>query len=565
MQTSLIAKLGIDTGSFETGLNKAKSAVSGMLGTLGVPLAAGGMLAFFKATAAHAHDLENQAERLDMSAEALQRLQFAFGQTGVSGDKFNGIMGKFALTTEKAIEGSSDESKALERIAVSADQLIGLSLDQRLMLIADAAKASGDETKVTATMMDLMGKKGFAMVPAMMKGAEGIRQMGMDAKVLDDQMIQNLATIDKWINSGKGAGMSMFGQALQGLETLKAGVEDFTLTGFFTGAGASSIGQWFSDIIERGGAKMDAEMSGIAQKREAEQKASAANALRDREKKTAEEISKIDEETSKKLDEFNFSRLSDEEKINSLMDDRAGLEERANQQTVDGAKARKDQLDIDIKIADLQDKVAKAKEESDKKEQDRLQKKADEEDRILQNKNKAEEDAHNRAVRMLEELANIEDAQRRDGLRSSQKVAEDAAAIRRNKEKLAGGMLPEEEARIKLENKNLQDRADAEFKRRLKLTPEQKNQETRDRHAEEKAQRRAEAHRKSLDREAERKGPSKELERLREAEAKKQQLEQGKQQQQEAIMKTRENTAETVAKLNQIITDGLIIKGIVNT
>jgi hypothetical protein len=564
MLTSLIAKLGIDTGSFETGLNKAKGAVKGMLGTLGVPLGAMGMLAFFKSTVSHAHDLENQAERLDMSAEALQRLQFAFSQTGVSGDKFNGIMGKFALTTEKAIEGSEDHAKALSRIGVTADQLIGLSLDERLMLIADAAKASGDETKVTATMMDLMGKKGFAMVPAMMKGSEGIRQMGLDAKVLDDQMIQSLATIDKWFNTTKGAGTSMFGESLQGLETLKKGIEGMNIMDLLKVA----TGDGFDvgvEALKRGQIAMQEEKNRIKLQAQAEKNAAAEAAIREKERKTTEEISKLEEERSKKLDEFTFSRMSDEEKINSLMDDRSGLEERAGQNTVEGAKARKDQLDIDVKIADLQDKVAKAKEESDKKEADRAKKMADEEDRILQGKNKAEEDAHNRAVRMASELADIEEKQRRDGLRSSQKIAEDVAAIKFNKDKMAAGVLPEEEARIKLENKTLADRADAEFKRKLKLTPEQKNQETRDRHAEEKAQRRAEAHRKSLEREAERKGPSKELESLRMAEKRKQELEQAKQAESDAIIKTRQNTADTVAKLNQIILDGLTIKGIVNT
>jgi len=565
MLTSLIAKLGIDTGSFETGLNKAKGAVKGMMGSLGVPLGIGAMFAFFKSTADHAHDLENQAERLDMSAEALQRLQFAFSQTGVSSEKFSGIMGKFALTTEKAIEGSEDESKALARLGVNASDLIGLSLDQRLMLIADAAQKSGDKAAVTATMMELMGKKGFAMVPAMMQGADGIRAMGEEAKVLDDLMIQHLATIDKWMKKGTGFGTSIFGNALKSVEMLGAGIKSLSFADIASAATGTGLLDVANKIADVGTLALNDEEKRIRAQQESEQEEAKKAAIKDKELKTAKEIDKIEAESAKKLDEFNFSRLSDDEKINSLMDDRALLEDKAAQNTIEGAKARKDQLEIDIKIADLQKSVADKKKQDDEKAAEKKKKMAEEEDRILQSKNKAEEDSHNRAVRMAEELADVEEKQRRDGLRSSQKIAEDVAAIKFNKDKMAAGVLPEEEARIKLENKTLADRADAEFKRKLKLTPEQKNQETRDRHAEEKAQRRAEAHRKSLEREAERKGPSKELESLRMAEKRKQELEQAKQAESDAIIKTRQNTADTVAKLNQIILDGLTIKGIVNT
>ena len=433
------------------------------------------------------------------------------------------------------------------------------------MLIADAAQKSGDKAAVTATMMELMGKKGFAMVPAMMQGADGIRAMGEEAKVLDDLMIQHLATIDKWMKKGTGLGTSIFGNALKSAEMLGAGIESLSFEDMASAATGTGLLDVANKIVDVGTLALNDEEKRIRAQQESEQEEAKKAALKDKELKTAKEIDKIEAESAKKLDEFNFSRLSDDEKINSLMDDRAGLEDKAAQNTIEGAKARKDQLDIDLKIADLQDKVAKAKEESDKRDADRARKMAEEEDRILQSKNKAEEDAHNRAVRMASELADIEEKQRRDGLRSSQKIAEDVAAIKLNKDKMAAGVLPEEEARIKLENKTLADRADAEFKRKLKLTPEQKNQETRDRHAEEKAQRRAEAHRKSLEREAERKGPSKELESLRMAEKRKQELEQAKQAESDAIIKTRQNTADTVAKLNQIILDGLTIKGIVNT
>lgn len=565
MLTSLIAKLGIDTGSFETGLNKAKNAVKGMMGSLGVPLGIGAMFAFFKSTADHAHDLENQAERLDMSAEALQRLQFAFSQTGVSSEKFSGIMGKFALTTEKAIEGSEDESKALARLGVNASELIGLSLDQRLLLIADAAQKSGDKAAVTATMMELMGKKGFAMVPAMMQGADGIRAMGEEAKVLDDLMIQHLATIDKWMKSGKGLGTSIFGNALKGVEMLGAGIKSLS----FGEIASAATGVGFLDaankVVDVGTLAINDEEKKIRLQQESEKEEAKQAALKEQELKTAKEIAKIEQESSKKLDEFNFSRLSDEEKINSLMDDRAGLDDQAAQNTIAGAKARKDQLDIDIKIADLQKIVADKKKQADDKEADRKQKMAEQEDRILQGKNKAEEDAHNRAVRMADELADIQEKHRKEGLRSSQKIAEDVADIQFAKAKLAGGVTPEEEAKLKLQIQNLADSATAEFKRRLNLTPEQKNKETVDRHREERAQRRAESHLRHLEREAERKGPSKELERIRTAEKRKQDLEMAKKAESDAIIKTRQNTADTVAKLNQIILDGLTIKGIVNT
>jgi hypothetical protein len=383
--------------------------------------------------------------------------------------------------------------------------------------------------------------------------------------VLDDLMIQHLATMDKWMKGGKGLGTEIFGNALKGFEMIGAGVKGLSVGEIALASVGIGLLDTANKVADIGLEALNDEANKLRLQQESEQEEAKKAALKEQELKTAKEIGKIEQESAKKLDEFNFSHLSDEEKINSLMDDRFGMEDEAAQNTIAGAKARKDQLDIDIKIADLQKIVADKKKQADDKEADRKQKMAEQEDRILQSKNKAEEEAHNRTVRMASELADIEEKQRRDGLRSSQKIAEDVAAIKSNKDKMASGVLPEEEARIKLENKTLEDRADAEFKRKLKLTPEQKNQETRDRHAQEKAQRRAESHRKSLEREAERKGPSKELESLRMAEKRKRELEQAKQAESDAILKTRQNTADTVAKLNQIILEGLTIKGIVNT
>lgn len=259
MASSLIGALrvvlGIDTASFETGLNKAKKQMGGFQGGLSgfasafSPVAAGaaaGALAVAgfgaamrqAATAAQwADDLSAQANKIGITAESLQALRQAaeavdipMASLDAGMQALNGTLGALKLGI-----GDGKIRKAFEELGISQEQLTSMKdASDLLPVLADKIRGVGTQ----AEQVLIAKKLGIEeLLPLLQQGAAGIqgmsdkfRDMGL---VLNEETVQRLADMNEQMRiadeRSRMAGMGLGAVMVPVLVNLKNAWTDATV------------------------------------------------------------------------------------------------------------------------------------------------------------------------------------------------------------------------------------------------------------------------------------------------------------------------------------------------
>lgn len=218
MSTTVMAKLGVDTASMDVGLAQAKgkmdraardmqqsaskagssaggifSGAIGKLASVGASLFAVDKLAgFAKGLMDAAGSVADMSDNLGVTVEQLQRLKGAFGESGVSGEKFGKAIETLNSNIEEAKGGSEIAIADFEALGVTLDDLRNMSPDEVLLKIADATKEMGSAAEKTVKLSAVLGKAGKAMVGAMSQGADGIAETSDKMQVMSEETVKAL-------------------------------------------------------------------------------------------------------------------------------------------------------------------------------------------------------------------------------------------------------------------------------------------------------------------------------------------------------------------------------------
>jgi len=180
-----------------------KGAALGIAGVL-----AGVGLAFHKIVmgAAESGDAIKQAsDRLGIGTTAFQKFQFAASQSGVEADKVEGILTKFSKSIGDAAIGTGEGLHIFRGLGISLKDASGKarSMSDILPELADKFKKIEDPALRNAVSMRLFGKEGAKMGNLLMKGSEGIKELGDEADRLgliigEDKLNQANQFKDSW-------------------------------------------------------------------------------------------------------------------------------------------------------------------------------------------------------------------------------------------------------------------------------------------------------------------------------------------------------------------------------
>lgn len=128
--------------------------------------------------------IDDVAKRTGASAEGLSQLQYAAEQSGATlGDVEKG-MRKLGDVTTQAANGSKSAQAALAAVGLTAEQLSSLSVEERMLAIAQGLSQIADPSQRASVAMDLLGKSGANLLPMMEEGASGVRAMMAEADAL---------------------------------------------------------------------------------------------------------------------------------------------------------------------------------------------------------------------------------------------------------------------------------------------------------------------------------------------------------------------------------------------
>ena len=212
----LAATLTLDKSEYDAGLDDAEKSGSGLgdklkgaFGTAakaGAGLAAGagaaGAALYGMATkSAGASDrIDKMSQKIGISREAYQELDFICSQSGADVDKLR--VGMKTMTTQmgKAAEGTADSAEMFDKLGLSIYDSHGNLKDQESMLweTLDALQGVENQTERAALAQQLFGKTGGDLMP-LINGARGsIEDMRDEAHELG--LVLGDETIDAGVN-----------------------------------------------------------------------------------------------------------------------------------------------------------------------------------------------------------------------------------------------------------------------------------------------------------------------------------------------------------------------------
>ncbi|MEX1244871.1 MAG: hypothetical protein WEF99_08820, partial [Thermoanaerobaculia bacterium] len=187
------------TGSFSTMAGR----ISRILGPLGIGLSFAAVVRGIQNTISAAAELGDFADRIEVSAEALQRLRFAAEQSGSSAQQLDDALQR--LTRRVGLfrqEGGGPAAAALERLGLAARITSG-ELDNTedifRAVVGELENIEGAADKA-AIASQLFGEDaGPKLVLLLSRGAEGMREIEAQANVLTNKMVANAQRInDEW-------------------------------------------------------------------------------------------------------------------------------------------------------------------------------------------------------------------------------------------------------------------------------------------------------------------------------------------------------------------------------
>ena len=169
-----------------------------------------------------------------ISTTTLQEWAFAAEQSGTDINTVRNGVNRFARVISDASNGSMTATRSLEALGLSAEELGRLTPEEQMNALADAVAGVEDPTQRTALAQEVLGRAGADLIPFLVGGADGLRDLGVQAheagRILDEDAIRASERTNDAMNifnsSLKGVvnqGIAALLPAIEGLATFLSG------------------------------------------------------------------------------------------------------------------------------------------------------------------------------------------------------------------------------------------------------------------------------------------------------------------------------------------------------
>lgn len=220
--------------SLTTTLKNVAGSLGLAFGAAAIVSGARAMIAGIVETASQVHDL---SEKLGVSSEAVQRWSFAAKQTGADMENVSISL----AFMNKTLAGGTDSTKAaLEAAGLQFKAIRSLAPEQAFETITEAIKGIRDPMVQARVAVELFGKSGQVLLPAI---KEGLVDIGRQAPVMKDAVINALEAAGDAADKLKARLSAGFGTS--------AGVFALAVEEF--GKGTQGVKNWAQALIESGG------------------------------------------------------------------------------------------------------------------------------------------------------------------------------------------------------------------------------------------------------------------------------------------------------------------------
>jgi hypothetical protein len=169
------------------GIDSFKGMVAGALSVAGVTTAITSLLD-------KADNIDALAKRFDLSAEAIQSIQFAADQSGASADAMFMGLKKLSIAIDEARSGNADYITSLQSMGVSLDDIKTKNAEQIFYQIGEKANGASVESIKLGDAIKVFGRAGDQVLGAMRDGFADVAKGAKDAGVvIENDLVKKLA------------------------------------------------------------------------------------------------------------------------------------------------------------------------------------------------------------------------------------------------------------------------------------------------------------------------------------------------------------------------------------
>lgn len=146
--------------------------VSGLLSAFGISLGVGALIGFSRELFRMADELVKVADQTGLTTTEVQELQFVAQQSGNSLEQFTGAVGQLQ---NRLATGDKSAIAALKALNINLDEIRRAAPIDQVQMIARAIGQVEDPAARAAIAMDLFGRTGIQILPALISDFEKLR------------------------------------------------------------------------------------------------------------------------------------------------------------------------------------------------------------------------------------------------------------------------------------------------------------------------------------------------------------------------------------------------------
>jgi hypothetical protein len=191
----IVVRAGFDNTALASGLRSSAQSVTQWAtkigGAIAGAFAAEKIFSFEKGLLDFTKNISLTAERLNVTTEAVQRLQYAGAMTGVSLDTIATALDRLARAKEKILHGDTGADKlqeAFERFGITIKDIEKLAPEALFDKISLSVSKTGANAEATSDAMELFGKSGGRLIPLLKE----FREQSSKAPIISEEDLANL-------------------------------------------------------------------------------------------------------------------------------------------------------------------------------------------------------------------------------------------------------------------------------------------------------------------------------------------------------------------------------------
>ena len=419
---SLWVPIGIKNAAFKSGLDEMRGQAaqfsSQIRGMFLQAFSVGAIIASFRSWMVEMDRVQKLGQRFNETAEDIQRVGLAAELAGGNLELAAKSTTKVTQAASEAARGNTELTASFQALGIDATAFLALSMPEKLVELSRAYQTSSGSAAAQLAIMKLLGEEGLNLVPLLAQGPEALKAAFDKALPSSQSTVDSVANLHdnltilgnkaKWLFGVVATVFLVLGQLIQipasvGLAAWDiffttigeqfrnlGGIIDAAMKGNLAGVrdGIAAITRTALDGLKR----IDTELTGqsryyaqsideiINGKPKSKSQGNdmvidlnAAEAAAQKAAAAVEKLQKLQEDVAAIEKRNREAAMTDEQRLQAMLTERAELLKRANLMTEDGLKAKKEAADLEGKIAEAQRKAEKDKADREKQYQDKLQ------------------------------------------------------------------------------------------------------------------------------------------------------------------------------------------------